>query len=110
MPEVISSKGNMGQQKWLIQYSGCREEGDYVIKCSTTTQVVVCSQINGQPGAGKSSHNATPLPNLRHIEALSKPDVKQVVTEVQGSPPLHLDILKVDADIYDKVYSIPKRR
>jgi len=89
------------KHKRLNQCSRCGQEGHYWAKCPSGAPVVTSSHISRKRSAGEAGHEATPVPKSRHIEAAPKPAVKQVVTELRGSPPPDLDILVVDTHMDD---------
>jgi len=94
IPQTLIDK-----RKWLNQGSRCGQAGHYWAKCSSATPVVASSRINRKRGAGEAGYEATQVPKSRRIEATPKPAVKQVGTEVRGSPPPDLDILEIDTDM-----------
>jgi len=71
------------------------------VKCPSAAPVVVSARFTRKQGAAEAGQEGTQIPKLRRIEAAPKPAVKQVVAELCGSPPPHLDILEVDTDIDD---------
>jgi len=87
--------------KRLNQCSQCGQAGHYWAKCPSATPVVASSRINCKHGASEAGHKATQVPKSIRTESTSKPAVKQVVTEVHGSPPPDFDILELDTDMDD---------
>jgi len=89
------------KRKQLNQCSRCGQDSHYWAKCLSAAPVVASSHIRRKRTAGEAGYEATQVPKSRRIEAAPKPAVKQVVTELRGSPPLDLDILEVDTDMGD---------
>jgi len=87
--------------KRLNQCSCCGQDGHYWAKCPSAAPVVASSHIRRKRSAGEAGNEASQVPKSRLIEAAPKPAVKQVVTELRGSPPPDLDILEVDTDMDD---------
>ena len=94
IPQTLIDKG-----KWLNQYSRCGQAGHDWAKFPSATPVVASSRINRKWGAGEAGCEATQVLKSRRIEAAPKRTVKQVVAEVRGSPPPHLDILEIDTEM-----------
>ena len=92
VPQTLIDK-----HKRLNQCSRCGQEGHFWRKCPATTPVVASARVNRKRNAEDNSSQAAKVPKTRRIEAAPTPAVKQVTTELRGSPPPA--ILEMDTDV-----------